>query len=643
MANKKKRKKARRKGDFRPNVSGERAFAEPNRGTLMREVGISGDSYESGLVADPYNPALDGPEWCDKVDEMRRACGPVQAVESAITLPIADTEWSVEAQSDELRDFTDYAVKEAPSTTFSDIIRRAAMGAIYGSWAMEIVWKEEDGRLVPRRFADRHPRSITGYPKAPDGGLAGVEQKGADADGKTVEVTIPIEKMLLFPYRMEGDNWGGLSALRTANRHYDRLNWLDQLAMIGAERGMTGVPYGIAPENATPEDKATALAVLRNLRRHESAALIMPNGWELKEVGTQTAKDLIELMEYHRGEIPRSCLMDFIVIGGGQDGSMALVKAKLQIAMMAWNYWAGSIEDVFNRHLIPRLMLVNGFNLAPADMPRLKASRVGLAMLLAEMSDFLSTALSGKLIIPDTAGGDENWWRGLMGLPQRTEKELAANWQAAQATGNGQPATGTASSGATPPAAVPGTTPTNGAGETPALQATAVAAERRFAAVDVKLAVSRVAADMQTATDEFQAEGAARVAAMLDALLTQVDGITDPAELVRTVAVPQALIADYADWLTGWLDRTWDAAAQRMEEETGQAVQPTADIALQHQVTAGNLAAYHAERARFEVVQAAQRGEDLAQLASAFAAALDVRLRNDLTAEARRVADQVSV
>jgi len=627
MGNKKNRKKARRKGDFTPIVSGSRSYAMPNQATLLRELGISGDTYEGGLVADPYNPALDGVAWFAKVDEMRRACGPVQAVESAITLPIADTDWSVDALSDEVGAFTEYAVKEAPSTTFSDVIRRAAMGAVYGTWAMEIIWKEEDGRLVPRRFADRLPRSISGYVKAPDGGLAGVKQEGTDSDGKAVEVEIPIVKLLLFPYRMEGDNWHGMSTIRTANRHYDRLNWLDQLSAIGAERGMTGVPYGKAPENATAEDKTTALTVLKNLRRHESSALVLPFGWEIAEIGTQSAKDLIELMEWHRGEIPRACLMDFIVIGGGDDGSMALVKSKLQLAMMAWNYWCGSIEDVLNRHLIPRLMLLNGFNLKPADMPKLRASRVGLAMLLAEMADFLATALTGKLIVPDTTGGDENFWRGMMGLPQRTDEELATTWGAA--------------GGAPQAAPESAASPANGAPPAAPLQAMDVRPERAFAAVDVSVAVSRVAADMQAAEDEFQAAGAGHVADMLDALLTQVDEAADEASLVRTVRVPAELVGAYADWLTGWLDRAWDAAAARMEEETGTPVEPSADIALRHQVTAGNLAAHHAERARFEVVQAALRGDDLAQLASAFAAAMDIRLRGDLTTEARRVAGEV--
>lgn len=619
-------------------------FAEPAekllpRPQLLKEQGISGDVIEDGgLVTDPYNANLDGKEWFDKVDEMRRASASVQAVEAAITLPIADCDWGVEALSDELKDFVTYAVMESASTTWSDTVRRAALSSCYGTWAMETVYREdEDGRLVIRRYADRLPRSITGYLKAPDGGLKAVTQEGMTDDGDQVEVEIPVEKMLIFPYRMEGSNWNGMSTLRAAYGHYYMLRFLTQFSSIGAERGVSGVPYVGLPQNANNEDKAIAKALAKAARRHEAAGFVLPFGYTIDQLTSMSPADLLELMKYHRGEIPRSCLMDIIVLGSESEGSFALAKTKLQVAMMAWNFLAGGIADVFNRHLIPRLMAYNFPNIKAADMPQIVPSRVGLAMLLAEMSDFITTAINGKLIVPDSAGGDENFWRAQLGLPERTDEELAASW--AQTAGNGQSAIGNGKGGDKPPPVRAGLVPA------PDAKAQKFAAQERtmhFAAADVDRAVQRVAGDMAAAEDAWQRQGRVHLVGWLQSLLSQLDALQGDVTRAGEVYVPLGLVDGYADWIGEWLTAAWEAAAQTMEESIGVATIATAPAA-RLQAKAAMIAAHHAEAARFEVVMAALRGQTGEAIGAAFSEAMSRRLRGELPVAGREIADQVSV
>jgi len=643
------KKSKQRKGGRAQQAAPLQTFAEPSKQQLLSEIGISGDTFEdTGLTVDPWNDQLDGQEWFEKVDEMRRACGPVQAVEFGITLPVADTEWSVEAESDELREFVEYALFEAPSTPWPDVIRRAALSSLYGTWVFEIVLKEDDGRLVPRRFADRLPRSIAGYNFGPENDLVSITQKGQNADGDEIEVEIPTEKLLLFPYRLEGQNWNGLSAIRFAWSHYYFQKFLYQFSAIGAERGISGVPYVGLPANTNDADKATAKALARAIRRHEAAGFVLPFGYTINQLQSMSPAELLDLIKHHRTEISRGCLLDFIYLGDGGDGSLALGDRKIRFASMAWNYLATSLAGVVNRHLIRPLMLLNFPSMKPRDMPKVVPSTVGLAMILEQMSEFLDSVINGGLVIPDAEGRDENFFRGIMGLPLRTDEELAATraakTAAVEATGVGALL------------AAPKTTEGNGAQQAAPRQTMSAPREQTmtFAAADVDQAVARVAGDMAAAEDAWQRQGRVHLIGWLQSLLSQLDALGGPStgsgqalSRVGEVIVPAGLVDAYADWIAEWLTAAWEAAAATMAAEVGAGLvpatgRPQGPPVQRLQAKAAMIAQHHAEAARFEVVMAALRGETGEAIGAAFAEAMSSRLRGELPVAGREIAEAVS-
>ena len=86
-----------------------------------------------------------------------------------------------------------------------------------------------------------------------------------------------------------------------------------------------------------------------------------------------------------------------------------------------------TVTDVFNRHLVPRLLAVNAGAFAGiTDHPRIVHSRIStvppaIAQWLKQISEFMDTAE------PE----DVEWIRSVMGMPYRSARDIAARQQAA--------------------------------------------------------------------------------------------------------------------------------------------------------------------------------------------------------------------
>ncbi|HAZ63686.1 MAG TPA: hypothetical protein DCZ72_08790, partial [Armatimonadetes bacterium] len=125
---------------FRDSVSAGEATRDEvlrlSRADLEGERGVSGTLWAAaqdgrgGLPVDPVSDALSGVEWFAAVDLMRRSGGQVPGLEQAVKLPILSTEWSIEGESDELRELVranllDDSDDTSMSTTWADVLRRA--------------------------------------------------------------------------------------------------------------------------------------------------------------------------------------------------------------------------------------------------------------------------------------------------------------------------------------------------------------------------------------------------------------------------------------------------------------------------------------------------------------------------------------
>jgi hypothetical protein len=223
-------------------------------------------------------------------------------------------------------------------------------------------------------------------------------------------VDIPISNAAHFRTSTEKNNPEGVSILRRAWRSWDIKHHLEEVEAIGVERDLTGLPMITTPEgldiwNPNDENAAATLAraeeIVRLIRLDKYQGLVLPFAWEFKLQTTsgQRPHNTSDIISRWDQRIAVTLLADMLLIGHERVGSFALVQSKTRLFSSALESYAARVAGVFNRQLIPRLMILNGIpqeywptmRFGPVETPALK-----------DMADYL-TALSGTDIVIDEA------------------------------------------------------------------------------------------------------------------------------------------------------------------------------------------------------------------------------------------------
>jgi len=145
---------------------------------------------------------------------MRKSDGVVKAALLACELPIRAAKWFVQPASDdakdaEVADFVSENLFGRMTITWDDFLRQALLMLPFGFMVFEKVFGPVDfqGREMVgwRKFAPRLPGSVLKWET--ESGNDGITQ--ILPSGKNV--SIPIEKLLIFTNQKEGDNWLGMA------------------------------------------------------------------------------------------------------------------------------------------------------------------------------------------------------------------------------------------------------------------------------------------------------------------------------------------------------------------------------------------------------------------------------------------------
>lgn len=387
------------------------------------EIGSSGTTIIGGVLSDQdHVPELTGEDAITTYNKMRKSDGVVKAALLACTLPIRATNWYVKPASDEkidveIAEYIEHNLFEAMSITWDDTLRQALLMLPYGHMAFEKVFstinfngKEYVGW---KKFAPRLPQTIQKW--ATEDGQDGITQN-TDAKG---DVSIPMDKLLIFVNDKEGDNWEGISVLRSAYRSWYFKNHIEKINAIAFERQGLGVPTIKLPESYTAEDKTKAEELLKNMRANEQAYLILPNGWEFEFVSPKgnEVKDPTATINRYNREILISVLAQFLDLGSGPQGSRALSADHSTTFHNNLTAIAKQIKDVINKYAIQQLVDLN-FNVQ--NYPTLEFSKIGLVDYV-KLSSALKTLIDSNVIKPDAQ--TEDYLREVMNLPERQEEE----------------------------------------------------------------------------------------------------------------------------------------------------------------------------------------------------------------------------
>lgn len=403
---------------------------------LTQEQGGSGTFNFGGFIrGEDFNPEMDGQTAIKNLDEMRRGDSQVHAALEVVKLPIRTADYELDPsdpddpQAEEIAEFVQWCLFEGMTTTWDDLIRQALLMLDFGFMLFEKVWTlAEDGpykdRVILAKLAPRPPRTIWQWFTDEDGALISIKQLAVKA-GTYQFLDIPAEKLVRFTFQQEGDNFTGISMLRSAYPHWLIKKNLYLIDAIRATRFGVGIPRAKLKPGYKPtvEDREALALMLQGMSSHQHAYLIEPEQVDvdiLMPQGVQGGAQLLPSIEHQNQQITRNILAQFLDMGGkASGGSRALGASAMDFFLNAIESIAEQICDVLNKQLIKELV---DMNFTVSKYPTLRP--VGIQETDVKSLATAAQALAAAgLLTPDKK--TENTFRNLLNLPEVAEDAQA--------------------------------------------------------------------------------------------------------------------------------------------------------------------------------------------------------------------------
>lgn len=415
-------------------------MAVPN----FAEIGSTGLNRWGGYVYEEYLKDLQGLRGIKIYKEMSTSDPVIGAIYYAAEQLIRKASWRVEPAGSKRVDlaaaeFLEQCMNDM-SMTWTDVVTEILSMFIYGWSYHEIVYKIRGGPSRNPKTNSKYNDGRIGWRKLPgraqdtlfewvfddeDGGIVGMRQL---APPKYELVTIPIEKALLFRTKADRNNPEGRSMLRNAYRPWFFKKRIEEIEGIGIERDLAGLPVLIPPEdtdiwNDKDEDalklKAQAERLVTSIRRDKNEGVVLPFGWDLKLLSTQSRRqfDTNAIINRYDQRIAITVLADLVMLGADKVGSFALANVKRSMFAAGLEAFLDAIADVFNRYAVPRLFELNSF-VGMTDFPKLVHGEVETPDL-ESLAKYISALSGARILVPDKAL--HNYLREIASMPRAPE------------------------------------------------------------------------------------------------------------------------------------------------------------------------------------------------------------------------------
>lgn len=352
--------------------------------------------------------------------------------------PVVGGDYFIEPFSNDPQDlmiaeFVEFNLFHAPTIPFKSTVRTITNGRYRSGFkVMEKVWELREwapsksvqganrkNYTVLRKVAPRPSGSIQEILYDDNGGPTGVIQNALDPKTKSTNiVTIPIDKLAIFPFEEDDGNLIGNSILRPAFLHYTFLEPLYKIDGIQKERHAIGVPDIKLHAGYTPADKKLAHVIGRNLRTNERAHVVSNDRFDVRFIPLEgQIVEVLKSAEFHDTMILKSILLQFlnlgiIEVGGGGRNTGA---THLDMFMKAMRYVGESHCDIYNWYIIPQIV---AFNFDTDHFPKLRVRNIGETKDLQMWCAAMGNLISQNAI--DVDEDTENFIRTQVDFPKRT-------------------------------------------------------------------------------------------------------------------------------------------------------------------------------------------------------------------------------
>lgn len=387
------------------------------------EIGVAGTEIIQGQVYnEEFNPDVTWKSGLRTYDRMRRTEPQIASTLAMIGLPIRSAEWKIApgtpAPDDlERASFVETCLFHGMKRPWDDFLRHALIHLWAGFMLFEQTFRNENGKTVLADLAPRLPRTLNKWiTDQHSGDLLAVEQ-WAYADNSYRYYTIPEEDLLRFTCQQEGNNYEGISILRTAYKPYFIKQNLERIMAVGFEREHVGIPVITLPQGHTENDKQRASKIGKNIRSHEMAYIVLSEGWDvtwLKGAGAKAGRggSILETLYYLDRQLQQNVLAQFMSLGTTDVGSYALSNDQSRVFLMSLQSVARYIANTVNARTIKKLI---DYNFAKTDVyPELMYQKIhayNFVDLTASIANLVATG-----VIPPTAEL-EDYIYDLLGVP----------------------------------------------------------------------------------------------------------------------------------------------------------------------------------------------------------------------------------
>ncbi len=395
----------------------------PKKSLAKLEIGYGGTNTRYGQIrGDELLRELKGKKGITKYREMRDNDATIGAIMYATEQVLRDVPKIVKPadKSDEAQEYADYvtSVFDDMEHTLDDHISEALSSLTYGFAFFEVVYKRRmgpdfkdkkrhskfsDGYWGVTKLSSRAQWTIEPSTDSVDkktGDLLGIRQSSSLLDS-TNKGFIPADKLVHYRTTTVNNDIYGRSILRNAYKSYTYLTNLQAIEAIAVERELHGIPIGRMPAeylgaSATDDQKSIRAdfeRMLRDLKNNEQGYALLPSDRHLDNEGKSTGGvaarlvdielitsngtrniDIDPIIKRYQGDISRSVMAEFLMLGSSSAGSYALSKSKTDLFLRSMESYINSVYDILNKQLVEPLWMLNGF---PVEMmPKIEAGDV---------------------------------------------------------------------------------------------------------------------------------------------------------------------------------------------------------------------------------------------------------------------------
>lgn len=422
-----------------------------------RAIGISGTANYGGDIYSESNAkllyaqayGLSGQREWGEWESLLRTDSAVAAGLDFVCGPIRDARVDVEPvdDSDEAKriaEFVRWNFTEGLEPTFPELLTQAVKGFLGVGFALfEPTLKIAEHPLLPGgrgyvldKVSQRLPNTLTynAWLENDDASeLRAVRQQG-QRGLKWESIVVPADRLLLFTWQRDGNNYSGFSAFRAVWYIAQIRKELLRLVGVTYQREGAGVPVMEATDRAaelTPNQRTDMERLLANLVYHENASLVPPAGWTLKWTFSGGANKGHVLDAWHRlgVTILEQVQAQQLALGTGDTGSRSVGTVHDASARAFISSVVAVLEGVFNgvgsrpyTGLVRRL--VDASFGPQKSYPRLRLTLKQAQLSPKEMLEAVSAGVAAKALT--ITARDENSLREKLGLSPIDEAEREA-------------------------------------------------------------------------------------------------------------------------------------------------------------------------------------------------------------------------